>query len=114
MTKEQLDQFETFWRTYPRRIGKGAARSKFERALKITSFEEIMAGIRRQLAYYASREQQFIPHPATWLNQERWSDEPQPPANNNHRRTIRDAARDLEASFDYRGDALGFPSIGRH
>ena len=114
MTKEQLDQFEAFWRTYPRRVGKGAARTKFERALKLATFEEIMAGLRRQLSYYATREQQFIPHPATWLFQERWDDEPQIAANTNQRRTIRDAARDLEASFNYSGDVIGLPSIRSH
>lgn len=112
MTRE--DQFETFWRTYPRRIGKGAARKSFEKALKLESFDAIMAGLQRQLSYYASKEQQFIPHPTTWLNQERWSDEPQPIERNTGRRTIADAARDFLTSNDYRGDAFGVPSIGRH
>jgi hypothetical protein len=78
MNAQQTEQFEQFWRTYPRRIGKGAARKAFEKALKLATFEEIMTGITRQLPYYSSREQQFIPHPTTWLNQERWADEPQP------------------------------------
>jgi hypothetical protein len=108
------DQFETFWRTYPRRIGKGAARKSFEKALKLESFDGIMTGLHRQLSYYASKEQQFIPHPTTWLNQERWSDEPQPIQSKSGRRTISDAARDFLTSNDYRGDAFGLPSIGRH
>jgi hypothetical protein len=77
MNATQMDQFEQFWRAYPRRIGKGAARKAFEKALKLATVEEIMTGLSRQLSYYASREQQFIPHPTTWLNQERWADEPQ-------------------------------------
>lgn len=112
MTREE--QFETFWKIYPRRIGKGAARKSFEKALKLESFDGIMAGLQRQLAYYSSKEQQFIPHPTTWLNQERWSDEPQPIQSNTGRRTIADAARDFLTSNDYRGDAFGVPSIGRH
>ena len=114
MTKDQLDQFDQFWRAYPRRVGKGAARTKFERALKLTTFETIMAGLHRQLAFYTTREQQFIPHPATWLHQERWDDEPQIATNTNQRRTIRDAARDLEAFFDNSGDAIGLPRIRSH
>lgn len=78
MNAQQLSQFEQFWKSYPRRVGKGAARKAFEKALRLTSFDEIMSGLIRQLSYYASREPQFIPHPTTWLNQERWSDEPQP------------------------------------
>lgn len=85
MNATQLDQFERFWRTYPRRIGKGAARKSFEKSLKLASFEEIMAGLQRQLSYYATKEQQFIPHPTTWLNQERWADEPQVPQRHQHR-----------------------------
>jgi hypothetical protein len=112
MSKEE--QFEQFWKVYPRRIGKGAARKSFEKALKLESFDGIMAGLQRQLAYYASKEPQFIPHPTTWLNQERWSDEPQPIQRSTARRTISDAARDFLTSNDYRGDAFGLPSIGRH
>jgi len=78
MTPAQLQSFEAFWSTYPRRVGKGAARKAYEKAIKITTPEAIMAGLHRQLAYYATREQQFIPHPSTWLNQERWADDPQP------------------------------------
>lgn len=74
----KAEQFEFFWSTYPRRIGKGAARKSFEKALKLATFEEIMAGLRGQLSYYSAKEQQFIPHPSTWLNQERWADDPQP------------------------------------
>lgn len=77
MNATQMDQFEQFWKAYPRRIGKGAARKSFEKSLKLATFEEIMTGLSRQISYYASREQQFIPHPTTWLNQERWADEPQ-------------------------------------
>lgn len=109
MTKEE--QFEQFWKIYPRRIGKGAARKSFEKALKLESFDGIMAGLHRQLPYYASKEQQFIPHPTTWLNQERWADEPQPIQSKTGRRTISDAARDFLTSNDYRSDAFGLPSL---
>ena len=80
----------------------------------LESFDGIMTGLHRQLSYYASKEQQFIPHPTTWLNQERWSDEPQPIQRTTGRRTIADAAREYLTSNDYRGDAFGLPSIGRH
>lgn len=111
MTKEE--QFEQFWKAYPRRIGKGAARKSFEKALKLESFDGIMAGLHRQMAYYASKEQQFIPHPTTWLNQERWSDEPQPIQQK--KRTVADAAREfIERSASDYGSPFRFPSIGNH
>jgi hypothetical protein len=108
-----MSSFDAFWSVYPRRVGKGAARKSFEKALKIASADEIMSGLRRQLPYYSTREHQFIPHPSTWLNQERWSDDPQPVRSNTGRRTIADAARDL-ASYDYSRDAFGLPRVARH
>jgi hypothetical protein len=111
MNQQQLENFEEFWRNYPRRIGKGAARKSYEKAIKVATFSEIMRGLLSQIAYYASKDAQFIPHPSTWLNQERWSDEVQPPQRNTGRRSFADAARDFN---DYRSDAFGLPSIGRH
>ncbi len=61
MNSEQLEHFEQFWRAYPRKVGKGAARKFYERALRIATAEEIITGLRSQLGYYATREQQFIP-----------------------------------------------------
>lgn len=100
-----VEQFEQFWRTYPRRIGKGAARKSFEKAMKLATFEEIMAGLQRQLAYYASREQQFIPHPTTWLNQERWADDPQPV----QQRRQGDMVSYIDRTFS--GDSRGFSTV---
>lgn len=69
--------FDAFWRTYPRRIGKGQARKAWAGAAKKVSTSEVLAGAQR----YAERvrrertEERFVPHPATWLNGERWADE---------------------------------------
>lgn len=71
------DPFDTFWREYPRKVGKGDARKKFAKALTKTSFDNIMAALRRvkASAQWTKDGGQFVPHPATWLNQERWDDE---------------------------------------
>jgi predicted phage replisome organizer len=71
------DPFDTFWRAYPRKTGKGDARKKFARALTKTSFENIMRALGevKASAQWQKDGGQFIPHPATWLNQERWDDE---------------------------------------
>lgn len=67
--------FEAFWGVYPRKIGKGAARVAFEKAIKKASPITILA----MAGAYANKpdlpDLQFIPHPATWLNQERWTDD---------------------------------------
>lgn len=73
-----MDDFDTFWRAYPRRVGKGDARKAFAKALKKTSIDRIL----KALAWQQHQPQwirdggAFVPHPTTWLNQERWDDEP--------------------------------------
>lgn len=71
-----LDDFERFWIEYPRKAGKGAARRKFEQALKRTTTLAIMQALAAQKAAgMFSPDAQFIAHPATWLHQERYDDE---------------------------------------
>lgn len=71
------DYFDTFWREYPRKTGKGAARKSFEKALTKTSFQKIMAALDEQKASSQWNKDggEYVPYPATWLNQERWEDE---------------------------------------
>lgn len=71
--------FEAFWKVYPRRAGKQGAQRAFSRAVSRASMEEVLEGARRFAADPNLPEKQFIPHPATWLNQGRWEDDPLPP-----------------------------------
>jgi len=74
--KNRVDEhFEGFWSAYPRRIGKAAARRAWEKAMKVTTPEVIGAALR---AAEWPEDPQYIPHPATWLNQGRWDDQPAP------------------------------------
>lgn len=66
-------EFEQFWSAYPRKVGKDAARKAFAGALKRASLEAVAAGLN---AATWPEDPQFIPHPATWLNQGRWADDP--------------------------------------
>lgn len=72
--------FEAFWRTYPRRIGRGAARKAFEKAVKRVELPELMTAVARFAEHPESiaGKRDSIPHASTWLNQERWNDEPEP------------------------------------
>ena len=82
-TKEHLEEhFNHFYQQYPRRVGKGAARRAFIAATKKASPEKIEAGLAAAKAAWkdARTEQEFIPHPATWLNGERWADDLGSPA----------------------------------
>ena len=70
-------EFDTFWAAYPRRDDKGHARIAFARALKKTTLDVMLKALdwQRQTPQFRG-ERRFIPLPATWLNGERWADEP--------------------------------------
>lgn len=89
-TDQQLitDAFTAFWKAYPRKTAKGEARKAWPRAIKAAGGDlgKIVGGVRRYAADPNLPEPQFIPHPAKWLNDERWDDGPLPPrATNGHR-----------------------------
>jgi hypothetical protein len=67
--------FDVFWNAYPRRVGKGHARKAFEKATRLASAHEIIEGAKKFALHVADREPQYIPHPTTWLNGERWEDD---------------------------------------
>jgi hypothetical protein len=68
--------FAKFWEVYPNKVGKAAAAKAFLAALKRASFEDIMAGLQR---YVVKTDDRPWCNPATWLNQDRWQDQPAPP-----------------------------------
>lgn len=73
-----LEQFETFWKAYPRKVAKKTARDKWSR-IKMTDelFAKIIAAVevQKKQPQWVKDGGQFIPHPSTWLFQERWDDE---------------------------------------
>ena len=85
--------FEEFWKSYPRRVGKQAA-WKVWRTLKFDDqhIQRVIQAVETQKTWHAWTKDggQFIPYPATWLNQRRWEDEP-PMAPLKRKWTIQDA-----------------------
>jgi hypothetical protein len=69
--------FEEFWVLYPRKVAKPKAFDAFAKAIKKARLETILVAVRAGCKSEAWRKDgcQFIPHPTTWLNQERWADE---------------------------------------
>ncbi|CAN7259496.1 hypothetical protein LJR130_001061 [Variovorax sp. LjRoot130] len=70
--------FEEFWKAYPKKVGKDDARKAFDkrsptRALVAAMMEAIATA--RGTDQWQREKGQFIPNPATWLNQGRWKDE---------------------------------------
>ena len=68
--------FDEFWSLYPRKIAKATARKAWA---KLSAEQQLMAAkaIDTHCQYWSAKETEleFIPHPATWLHQERWEDE---------------------------------------
>lgn len=74
----QSTWFFEFWKEYPKRVGKGAAERIWKRLHPdSTLVEKIMSALKAQKvsAAWIKENGQFIPNPATWLNQRRWEDE---------------------------------------
>lgn len=68
--------FDAFWAVYPHRVGKADASKAFARAAGRVDTETLMAALRR---YVAKTDDRPWCNPSTWLNQDRWTDEPAPP-----------------------------------
>jgi hypothetical protein len=67
--------FGQFWAAYPVKVGKSAALRAWSR--KKPPIEKCLATLAWQMAS-AQWLDGFVPHPATWINQGRWEDEPAP------------------------------------
>ena len=72
--------FDKFWSEYPRKVGKGDAHKAWDK-LKLTVDSAlpdiIFAALEQQKGWDQWQREggRYIPHPATWLNQQRWEDE---------------------------------------
>ncbi|PPF56065.1 hypothetical protein C5B94_03860 [Clavibacter michiganensis] len=76
---ESVDEsFVTFWKLYPRKVGKVAASRAWQHAIKRAPAQVIIAGARRFAADPNLPEKHYIPHPTSWLNAGRWDDESLP------------------------------------
>lgn len=72
------ERFDRFWAAYPRKVAKPNALKAFN---KINPDDELLMTMLSAIENQKKSEQwikdsgQFIPHPATWLNQRRWEDD---------------------------------------
>jgi hypothetical protein len=84
------DRFQKFWDAYPRHEAKQTAKKSFD---KLNPDDLLLETMLTAVERWKQSEQwtkdggQFIPHPATWLNQKRWEDEPPKPAKPNSGRS---------------------------
>ena len=81
-------EFAEFWNAYPTKVGKQPARKAFDK-VKVP-VKTLVDAIERQKcsSQWSKDGGQYIPNPATWLNQQRWEDvlpEAEKPSGNGQR-----------------------------
>lgn len=74
----QEKQFDKFWQAYPKKVSKKEAQKSWKKinpSLKL--FEKILKALEmvKQTEQWKKDNGKYVPYPATWLNQERWTDE---------------------------------------
>lgn len=81
--KSRLDPavFEAFWKLYPKKKEKPAAKTAFTKACKRATPEVILAGVEcfADAWKQSGKDLTYVPYPQRWLNNDRWADEPDPP-----------------------------------
>ena len=72
--------FEQFWKEYPRKVSKKTAFTAFKNIKHLKEeFPKIIQAVKLKKGSndWLKQGGQFIPHPATFIHQERWKDEEQ-------------------------------------
>jgi hypothetical protein len=73
-----MEEFEKFWKAYPRKVAKAEARKAWCQTEKIRpDLETVLKAIQSASGteQWMQGHGQFIPHAASWLRGERWEDE---------------------------------------
>jgi uncharacterized protein YdaU (DUF1376 family) len=70
-------KFAEFWTSYPKKVGKGAAEKAWSKARINGHAHAVMDALDAQKcsSAWSKDNGQFIPNPATWINQRRWEDD---------------------------------------
>lgn len=72
--------FAAFWDAYPKKVGQTAAEQAWRKIPKGVPLPDIMAGLERAKLNpeWARENGRYIPNPAKWIRERRWTDEPAP------------------------------------
>lgn len=73
------NMFNEFWSIYPKKVSKKKTLVSFKKIKDLNKgkFEIILKALKEQKesSQWQNNNGQYIPHPTSWLNQERWEDE---------------------------------------
>lgn len=69
--------FETFWISYPKKIGKHATEKAWNKVKNSGEFQSLMNALTKQKESEQWKVDggKYIPNPVNWINQRRWEDE---------------------------------------
>jgi len=67
--------FTAFWSAYPRKVAKPATLKAWQSAKYRPALADLLAALDRHKGSEQWQAARFIPHPATWLNGQRWDDQ---------------------------------------
>ena len=73
-TAESLAQAQQLYDAYPRKAARAFGVKAFQKALKKVDHPTLLSAVRRFAIQCRGKEPQYIPHAATWCNQERYLD----------------------------------------
>ena len=71
----KADRFDEFWKVYPGKHGKPAAKKAWVKALKRSSADQIIAAARVYAGQVAGNDPKYTKWPQGWLNEERFLDD---------------------------------------
>ncbi len=74
LTADDAD-FAAFWSAYPQKVAKPEALKAWRSAKHRPPLAELLAALEKHKASEQWQAARFIPHPAKWINQQRWEDE---------------------------------------
>lgn len=80
LTKQLISPslFEKFWKLYPRKVNKPGAEKSFHKVCgqkDRPTWGALKTALLKQIQSDQWKDKQYIPHPTTWLNQQRWDED---------------------------------------
>lgn len=102
------DKFNIFWSKYPKKVSKENAKKSF---LKLVLDDMLFSKMLKSLENFKKTKEwlqdkgQYIPYPATWLNQKRWEDEFEVDISNN-KTVSNDIDPELEKRFNMKSGEI--------
>lgn len=88
--REEKNNFDDWYEIYPHKVGKVSAQKAYKIAIEIATQTELVDGVKKYIQLKPPDRKWC--NPATWLNQQRWLDQPNEPREGKSHETLDDVA----------------------